>query len=88
VKILPQKFCAKRFFAPQVYRNELKKTEIRELIADKDWKSLAGFWEEIEKTGIGLENDRNSATMGCISAAFLNDTVFVSFFFFFFFSLL
>jgi hypothetical protein len=40
------------------------------------------------KTGIGLENDRNSATMGCISAAFLNDTVSVSFFFFFFFSLL
>jgi hypothetical protein len=29
----------------------LKKTEIRELVVDKDWKSLAGFWEEIEKQG-------------------------------------
>jgi hypothetical protein len=27
------------------------------------------------KTGIGLENDRNAATMGYISAAFVNDTV-------------
>jgi hypothetical protein len=59
----------------------LKRTEIRELIVDKDWKSSAGFWEEIEKTGIGLENDRNSATMGYISAAFLNDTVYVFFYF-------
>jgi hypothetical protein len=57
----------------------LKKTEIRELIADKDWKSLAGFWEEIEKSGIGLENDRISATRGYVSAAFLNDTVSVFF---------
>jgi hypothetical protein len=38
-------------------------------------RNLAGFWEEIEKTGIGLENDRNSAMLGYIPAAFLNDTV-------------
>jgi hypothetical protein len=29
----------------------LKKTEIRELVVYKDWKSLARFWEEIEKQG-------------------------------------
>jgi len=86
VKILLQKnsaasFCRKTFlpqegFCPQVCRTELKKkTEIRELIADKDWKKLGWVWEEIEKTGIGLEKDRNSATMGYIPAAFLNDTV-------------
>ena len=71
-------------FCPPSLQDWIEKTEIRELIADKDWKSLAGFWEEIEKTGIGLENDRNSATRGYVSAAFLNDTVFVFFLIHFF----
>jgi hypothetical protein len=35
-----RKFCCKKDFAPQVCRTELKKTEIRELIADKNQKKL------------------------------------------------
>jgi hypothetical protein len=42
VKILPQNiFCRRKDFAPQLCRTELKKkTGIREVIADINWKKL------------------------------------------------
>jgi hypothetical protein len=55
-----------------------KKTEIREVIADINWKKLGWVLKKQKKTGKGSANDRNSATIGHVSAYFLttNDTVF------------
>ena len=50
-------FCCRKDFCPQVCKTELKKTEVRELIADKNWQKFGWvLGKNRKKTGIGLEN--------------------------------
>jgi len=72
--IRKRKFCRKKDFASQVWWTELKKkTEIRELIADKNWKKLSWVSKK-RKTGTRLILQTTPScfyTLICICFSFL-----------------